>query len=140
MKKATRPDDHCRPRKADDSKPATKTARAGTDLMTAGSLIRFEAKNIRDHFLPSAFAVMAKQYGLTLKRQNEHVWRVLLAFYNSKAYALNLSRLCGLCMDLHDDFLAALRRDWQPAMEVKHSMNGGNELFKQLRDRLTQED
>lgn len=61
----------------------------------------------------------------------------LLALYNGHAYPFNLSRLRSLDMALHKDCMAVLSMDYQPAMEVHQYIEGGDDLFRQLRDRLT---
>lgn len=56
----------------------------------------------------------------------------LLALYNGNAYPLNLSRLRGLDLDLHNDCMAVLQLDFQPVMEVHQYLEDGDTLFGQL--------
>lgn len=74
MKKATRPEEQSRPRKADSTtQTPSKIARILGHLLTGASLNRFEAERIGDHCLPSTVAVLANQYRLAIKRQPERV-------------------------------------------------------------------
>lgn len=74
MKKATRPEEQSRPRKADSSTAApSKIARILAHLLTGASINRFEAEDLGDHCLPSTIAVLANRHGLTFKRQPECV-------------------------------------------------------------------
>lgn len=71
--------------------------------------------------------------------QSEIIGRFLLGLYNGYAYPFNLVSLRGLDIDLHDDCMAVLRLDYQPEQEVHEYLADGPELFRQLRQRLTQE-
>jgi len=74
MKKATRPEEQSRPRKADSSTAApTKIARILAHLLTGASINRFEAERLGDHCLPSTIAVLANRNGLIFQRQWERV-------------------------------------------------------------------
>lgn len=74
MKKATRPEEQSRPRKANPTTEApSKIARILGHLLNAGPLNRFEAERIGDHCLPSTIAVLANHYGLTIERKQERV-------------------------------------------------------------------
>lgn len=64
----------------------------------------------------------------------------LLGLYNGHTYPFSLTQLRGLDLDLHSDCLAVLRLDYHPAREVHQYIEGGDELFKQLRDRLTEKE
>jgi len=74
MKKATRPEEQSRPRKADaTTEGPSKIARILAHLLSGASLNRFEAERIGDHCLPSTIAVLAINYGLTIQRTPEKV-------------------------------------------------------------------
>lgn len=74
MKKATRPEEQSRPRKADSTtETPTKIARILAHLLNGASINRFEAERIGDHCLPSTIAVLANHYGLTIERKQERV-------------------------------------------------------------------
>ncbi len=74
MRKATRPEEQSRPRKADSSTAApTKIARILAHLLTGASINRFEAERLGDHCLPSTVAVLANRHGLIFQRQQERV-------------------------------------------------------------------
>lgn len=74
MKKATRPEEQSRPRKADSSTAApTKIARILAHLLTGASINRFEAEDLGDHCLPSTIAVLANRHALAFLRQPEKV-------------------------------------------------------------------
>jgi len=74
MKKATRPEEQSRPRKADaTTEGPSKIARILAHLLTGASVNRFEAERIGDHCLPSTIAVLANHYGLTIERKQERV-------------------------------------------------------------------
>lgn len=74
MKKATRPEEQSRPRKADSSTATpTKIARILAHLLTGASINRFEAERLGDHCLPSTVAVLANRHGLIFQRQPEKV-------------------------------------------------------------------
>lgn len=74
MKKATRPEEQSRPRKADSSTATpSKIARILAHLLTGASINRFEAEDLGDHCLPSTIAVLANRNGLIFQRQPEKV-------------------------------------------------------------------
>lgn len=74
MKKATRPEEQSRPRKANGStKPLTKIGHILYHLMTGASLNRFEAERIGDHCLNSTISALANTYGLAFNRRRERV-------------------------------------------------------------------
>ncbi len=71
--------------------------------------------------------------------QSQTIGLFLLGLYNGHAYPFNLVSLRGLDVALHDDCMAVLRLDYEPKQEVHEYLTDGYELFKQLRQRLTQE-
>lgn len=76
MKKATRPEEQSRPRKADSStapEGPTKIARVLAHLLSGASINRFEAERIGDHCLNSTIAVLANTHCLAIQRQPEKV-------------------------------------------------------------------
>ncbi len=74
MRKATRPEEQSRPRKADSSTAApTKIARILAHLLTGASINRFEAERIGDHCLNSTISDLANNHGLTFERTPEKV-------------------------------------------------------------------
>jgi len=74
MKKATRPEEQSRPRKADaTTEGPSKIARILAYLLTGASLNRFEAERIGDHCLPSTISDLAHKHGLIFQRQQERV-------------------------------------------------------------------
>lgn len=74
MKKATRPEEQSRPRKADSSTAApTKIARILAHQLAGASINRFEAEDLGDHCLNSTIAKLANDYGLEFQRHPEKV-------------------------------------------------------------------
>ena len=74
MKKATRPEEQSRPRKANPTTEGpSKIARVLAHLLSGASINRFEAERIGDHCLPSTIAALAINYGLTIERKQERV-------------------------------------------------------------------
>lgn len=73
MKKATRPEEQSRPRKADSSTDTpSKIARILAHLLAGASINRFEAEDLGDHCLPSTISRLQKR-GLLIERQLEPV-------------------------------------------------------------------
>ena len=74
MKKATRPEEQSRPRKANPTTEVpSKIARILAHLLSGASINRFEAERIGDHCLPSTISDLANGYGLIFKRIPEKV-------------------------------------------------------------------
>lgn len=93
MKKATRPIEQSRPRKANDTtKPATKISQILSYLMQGNSLNRFEAERIGDRCLNSTIAVLANRHTLIFHRQRERVPNRLGTLTDVTRYALPVSQ------------------------------------------------
>lgn len=73
MKKATRPVEQSRPRKADSTTHPSKIARLLAHLISGSSINRFEAERIGDHCLHSTIAVLANRHDLAIQRRSERV-------------------------------------------------------------------
>ncbi|WPP47264.1 hypothetical protein [Pseudomonas sp. AN-1] len=113
MKKATRPEEQSRPRKADSSTAApTKIARILAHLLAGASINRFEAEDLGDHCLPSTIAVLANRHGLIFQRQRERVpnrW--------GKPCTVNRYSLPASECDKARKVLAYLKRPTRPTTE-----------------------
>ena len=115
MKKATRPEEQSRPRKADSSTAApSKIARILAYLLTGASINRFEAEDLGDHCLPSTIAVLAdpKRHALIFQRQREKVPNRWGKPGHATRYSLPASE-----RDKARKVLAYLKRTTRPATE-----------------------
>ncbi len=67
--------------------------------------------------------------------QSAVVGRFLLGLYNGPQYPFELTDLRRLDAELHQDCLAVLELDWQPAREVHEYVDNGDRIWRGLAER-----